>query len=86
MASLSPGERVRAALICLLQRRPAPELLILDEPTYALDFVGAAALRAVLRAWPGGLVIVSHDQEFLEHIGVDQRLTLDGAGDHRLEM
>lgn len=43
MRSLSPGERVRAALICLFQRSPAVELLILDEPTYSLDLVGQAA-------------------------------------------
>ena len=33
----SPGERVRAALICLFQRVPAVEMLVLDEPTVGLD-------------------------------------------------
>ena len=83
LASLSPGERVRAALICLLQRQPPVELLVLDEPTYAVDFVGASALRSALRAWPGGLVVVSHDEDFIESIGVEQHLTLDLAGSHR---
>ncbi|MCG8418436.1 MAG: hypothetical protein MJE77_10880 [Proteobacteria bacterium] len=77
MASLSPGERVRAALICLFQRRPAVELVILDEPTDQLDFLGASALGSVLQAWRGGLVIVSHDTEFLQSIGVYQRVELD---------
>jgi ATPase subunit of ABC transporter with duplicated ATPase domains len=77
LATLSPGERVRAALICLsLRRRPAPELLVLDEPTQDLDFVGLAALEAVLAAWPGGLLVVSHDTEFLEGVGVSHRLAL----------
>ncbi len=76
LATLSPGERVRAALICLSQRRPAPELLVLDEPTQDLDFVGLAALEAVLAAWPGGLLVVSHDPEFLEAIGVSRTLAL----------
>lgn len=76
LSSLSPGERLRAALICLWQRRPVPELLVLDEPTSHLDFVGIAALESVLSAWPGGLVVVSHDDEFLEAIGVDRRLCL----------
>ena len=76
LATLSPGERLRAALICLTRRQPAPELLVLDEPTQHLDFVGLAALEAVLAAWPGGLLVVSHDPEFLEAIGVARRLEL----------
>ncbi|MCP4038324.1 MAG: ATP-binding cassette domain-containing protein [bacterium] len=76
LASLSPGERVRAALICLFQRRPVVELLVLDEPTDHLDFVGVAALEAALRAWAGGLCVVSHDEEFLQAIGVQRRIAL----------
>jgi ATPase subunit of ABC transporter with duplicated ATPase domains len=85
MASLSPGERVRAALICLFQRQPPAELLVLDEPTYALDWVGATAMRAALRAWPGGLVVASHDRELLYDIGVARHVVLDDAGRHRIE-
>ncbi len=76
LSSLSPGERVRAALICLLERRPAIELLILDEPVSVLDFVGAAALRRVLRAWKGGLVVASHDQSLLDAIRIDRTIEL----------
>jgi ATPase subunit of ABC transporter with duplicated ATPase domains len=76
LATLSPGERVRAALICLTRRQPPPELLVLDEPTQHLDFVGLAALEAILAAWPGGLLVVSHDAEFLDAIGVSRRLDL----------
>lgn len=78
LGSLSPGERVRAALICLFRRSPPVEVLVLDEPTYSLDFVGLAALGAGLKAWPGGLVVVSHDREFLDSIGIEQELTLGG--------
>lgn len=78
LMSLSPGERLRAALICLWQRKPAPELLILDEPTNHLDFVGLNALERLLAAWCGGLVVVSHDEEFLQTIGVQKRLKLPG--------
>jgi ATPase subunit of ABC transporter with duplicated ATPase domains len=77
--SLSPGERLRAALICLLQRPSPPELLILDEPTSHLDFLGHAALQEVLVSWPGGLVVASHDEEFLSAIGLDARVTLTRA-------
>jgi ATPase subunit of ABC transporter with duplicated ATPase domains len=76
LATLSPGERVRAALIYLTRRAPPPELLVLDEPTQHLDFVGLAALEAILADWPGGLLVVSHDAEFLEAIGVSRRIDL----------
>ncbi|MDH5490903.1 MAG: ATP-binding cassette domain-containing protein [Myxococcales bacterium] len=78
LRSLSPGERSRAALICLCLRSPAPELLVLDEPTDHLDFLGVAALQAVLAAWPGGLLLVSHDADFLEGVGVQRYLELGG--------
>jgi ATPase subunit of ABC transporter with duplicated ATPase domains len=76
LVSLSPGERLRAALICLTRRWPPPELLVLDEPTQHLDFAGIAALEAVLSAWPGGLLVVSHDDELLDAIGVARRIEL----------
>jgi ATPase subunit of ABC transporter with duplicated ATPase domains len=79
LASLSPGERLRAALICLLQRPSPPELLILDEPTSHLDFVGYEALQGLLARWKGGLVVASHDEEFMRSIGLDQCVTLDSA-------
>jgi ATPase subunit of ABC transporter with duplicated ATPase domains len=77
LRSLSPGERARAALICLFRRTQPVELLVLDEPTYSLDLVGQRAMTAALRAWPGGLVVASHDRGFLSEIGVDVLLDLD---------
>ena len=76
LRSLSPGERVRAALLCLFRRSPAVELLILDEPTYSLDLVGQRAMTDALRAWPGGLVVASHDRAFLSAIGADALIEL----------
>ena len=65
MRTLSPGERTRAALIALSHRAPAVDALVLDEPTYSLDLVGQRAVTRVLREWPGGLVVASHDRTFL---------------------
>jgi ATPase subunit of ABC transporter with duplicated ATPase domains len=76
MRSLSPGERARAALICLFRRSPAAELLILDEPTYSLDLVGQRAMTTALSAWPGGLVVASHDRAFLSAIGMSAFIEL----------
>jgi ATPase subunit of ABC transporter with duplicated ATPase domains len=74
--SLSPGERARAALIALFGRTPSVELLILDEPTFGLDLVGQRALVRALTRWPGGLVIASHDQAFLDAVGIDRTIRL----------
>jgi len=76
LASLSPGERVRAALLCLSQREPAVEVLLLDEPSDQLDILGRAALTRVLRQWSGGLVVVSHDERLLDELGLERRLEL----------
>lgn len=77
LQSLSPGERVRAALICLYHRSPAIELLVLDEPTVGLDFVGLGALRVALQSWPSGWIVVSHDRDFVDSIGATCQLRLD---------
>lgn len=76
LASLSPGERTRAALIALFQRRPAVELLVLDEPTFSLDLLGQRALTDGLKAFPGGLLVASHDRAFLAEIGVTRLIQL----------
>ncbi|MFT5353363.1 MAG: ATPase subunit of ABC transporter with duplicated ATPase domains [Polyangiales bacterium] len=80
LASLSPGERVRAALIGLCQRQAPPELLVLDEPTSSLDFLAIQSLTRSLRAWRGGLLVVSHDEDFLEGMGVERWLRFANQG------
>jgi ATPase subunit of ABC transporter with duplicated ATPase domains len=77
LRSLSPGERARAALITLFQRAPAVELLVLDEPTFSLDLVGQRAMTDALRAWPGGLIVASHDRDFLAAIGVEKVIQMN---------
>ncbi len=73
--TLSPGERFRAALIMLFDT-PSIELLILDEPTYSLDIVGLRALRIVLSDWQGGLIVATHDREFLDAIRIEREIAL----------
>jgi ATPase subunit of ABC transporter with duplicated ATPase domains len=53
-----------------------PPLLILDEPTNHLDIDSIAAVEAGLRAYDGALLVVSHDEVFLENIGISRRLQL----------
>jgi len=80
--SLSPGERARAALVCLFRRAPPVEVLVLDEPTYSLDLLGRRAMIAALLAWPGGLVVASHDRAFLAEIGVEVVVELGPRASH----
>ena len=77
MASLAPGERTRAALLCILAKNPSVELLILDEPGNSLDLVAQSALKEGLKAWQGGFIIAGHDKGFFEEIGVDEYVRIE---------
>jgi macrolide transport system ATP-binding/permease protein len=60
LASLSGGERARLALACL--PAASPEVLLLDEPTNHLSLTLVEELEQALDAYPGALVVVSHDR------------------------
>lgn len=74
---LSGGERLRAALAIILAADPAPQLLLLDEPTNNLDLPSLTHLAQALRAYEGALVVVSHDERFLDDIGVTRSVELE---------
>ncbi|MFG2981515.1 ABC-F family ATP-binding cassette domain-containing protein [Streptomyces sp. NPDC048258] len=76
--TLSGGERFRAALAALLLAEPAPQLLMLDEPTNNLDLASVGQLTDALESYEGALVVASHDVPFLESIGITRWLLLDG--------
>jgi ATPase subunit of ABC transporter with duplicated ATPase domains len=63
MTSLSGGQAARVALAALLLSRF--DVVLLDEPTNDLDLDGLARLEAFVRGLRGGVVLVSHDREFL---------------------
>ncbi|MFI6965883.1 ABC-F family ATP-binding cassette domain-containing protein [Streptomyces sp. NPDC050255] len=77
--TLSGGERCRAALASLLLAEPAPQLLMLDEPTNNLDMASVRRLTAALDAYEGALIVASHDVPFLESLGITRWLLLDGG-------
>ena len=66
LTHLSGGQKTRALLARLLLERP--DLLILDEPTNHLDIQAVEWLESVLKAWPGALLVVSHDRYFLDKV------------------
>lgn len=76
VAALSGGEMLRAALACLTGGETPPALLILDEPTNHLDLDSIAAMEAGLNAYAGALLVVSHDEDFLDAIGIERRIEL----------
>jgi ATPase subunit of ABC transporter with duplicated ATPase domains len=63
-ASLSGGERAKLCLAMLSAGRA--NLLVLDEPTNNLDPASVEAVGAMLSAWPGTVVAVSHDRPFVD--------------------
>jgi len=74
VSTLSGGQMLRAGLACVLGGDAPPELLILDEPTNHLDIDSIEAVEAGLRAYDGALLVVSHDEAFLEAIHMTHRI------------
>ena len=73
-ASLSPGERTRAAL-ALLQARGV-NLLVLDEPTNHLDLPAIEQLESALDEYTGTFLLVTHDRRMLESVSVTRRFVV----------
>ena len=74
---LSGGERGRLLLACALAR--PSNLLILDEPTNDLDLETLDLLQELLSDYPGTVLLVSHDRDFLDRV-VTSTLASEGAG------
>ena len=74
VASLSPGERARVALCKLLLRRA--NMLILDEPTNHLDPETQVVIGENFRDFAGTILVVSHNPDFVEQIGITRMLVL----------
>lgn len=76
VGSLSGGQRMRAGLACSLGHSEPRQLLLLDEPSNHLDIEAVETLEAALRAYDGAIVVVSHDQAFLNRIEVQRCVAL----------
>jgi len=75
--ALSGGERNRL-LLARLFARPF-NVLVMDEPTNDLDIETLELLEERLAAWPGTLLLVSHDRAFIDHV-VTSTLVFEGEG------
>ena len=82
MTALSGGQAARVGLAALLLSRF--DIVLLDEPTNDLDLAGLERLEGFVRGLRGGVVLVSHDREFLARC-VTRVLELDlGQGSNRV--
>ncbi len=75
-SALSGGERMRLMLCCLTISNEAPEIIILDEPTNNLDIQNIEILTAAINEYQGTLIVISHDQSFLEQINIEKSILL----------
>ena len=66
VSTLSGGERRRLALAQVLAG--SPDLLLLDEPTNHLDLDTVERLEEIVRAFPGAVLVISHDRAFLDAV------------------
>ena len=79
--TLSGGEKTKLALAQLVAGRH--NLLLLDEPTNNLDPTSRTATGEALASWPGTMIVVSHDTEFVHALDPDRVLLMpDGALDY----
>lgn len=77
---LSGGERLKVALACALYADVPAQLLLLDEPSNHLDLVSLQALEQTLCEYQGALMVVSHDEVFLQQLRLTNRLAVNSAG------
>ena len=73
-ATLSPGERTRASLAVLMAREV--NVLVLDEPTNHLDLPAIEQLEVALEAFPGTVLLVTHDRALLDNVRLTRRVEL----------
>ena len=69
---LSGGELLKATLAAVIGSGKQPDLLMLDEPTNNLDIKSTIVLEDVLKQYRGAILIVSHDEAFINNLNIDK--------------
>ena len=75
-SALSGGERMRLMLCCLTIYSNSPDILVFDEPTNNLDIQNIEILTAAINEYQGTLIVVSHDETFMEQTGIERIIEL----------
>lgn len=74
--ALSGGEKMRLMLCCLTIGSQSPDIIILDEPTNNLDIQNIEILTSAINEYEGTLIVVSHDDTFLEQTKISRTIQL----------
>lgn len=74
--ALSGGERLRLLLCGLSISSTAPDMIVLDEPTNNLDLQNVEILTESIKDYRGTLIVISHDEIFLEEVGIEKEIVL----------
>ncbi len=77
VSTLSGGEKARLSLAQIAAK--TPKLLILDELTNNLDLETREHVTQVLKLYPGTLIVISHDENFLKEIGVAESYSIKSS-------
>ena len=73
---LSGGELLKATLAAILGGNEQPDLLILDEPTNNLEIKTISILEDALNQYTGAILLVSHDEMFVNNIKIDTTIAI----------
>ena len=73
---LSGGEKMRLAFCCLMISNNTPDMFVLDEPTNNLDIQSIEIITATIKNYAGTVIAISHDNYFIQEIGVEQCILL----------
>lgn len=76
LGSLSGGQLVKVVIAGAMWNNP--HLLVLDEPTNYLDRDALGAMAVAIRDWKGGVVMISHNSEFVSALCPEQWIVEDG--------
>lgn len=76
LSQLSGGEKLKVALLVISQIEPTRELLLLDEPENHLDIESRELLATAIQSYEGAVLLVSHDQMFVESCGIYESFSL----------
>lgn len=74
--NLSGGEKIRLVFCCLQVQNNIPDIIFLDEPTNNLDIQSLEIITSVIKAYEGTVVIISHDEYFINEIGFNMQIQL----------
>ena len=83
IGSLSMGERLKLKLMAFMMDQK--DVLLLDEPTNHLDLPSREQLEQTLAAYPGTIILVTHDRYFLEKIS-SKLLIIEDGGMRKIDM